>query len=91
MPGIFSAIAVLIKQLTLLVSNVKNKAFPQPLTEEEEEKHLRLMAEGNDYSRNKLIEHNLRVVAFEVPQVGTGGLAIRTIMHTQLYGAPTIL
>ncbi|BFT74732.1 MULTISPECIES: RNA polymerase sporulation sigma factor SigK [Paenibacillus] len=73
MPGIFSAIAVLIKQLTLLVSYVKNNAFPQPLTEEEEEKHLRLMAEGNDYSRNKLIEHNLRLVAHIVKKFDNTG------------------
>jgi RNA polymerase sporulation-specific sigma factor len=30
----------------LLVSYVKNNAFPQPLSEEEELKHLRLMAKG---------------------------------------------
>ncbi|GFZ83097.1 hypothetical protein GCM10008018_31310 [Paenibacillus marchantiophytorum] len=55
MPGIFSAIAILIKQLTLLVSYVKNNAFPQPLT--------------NDHSRNKLIEHNLRLVAHIVKRL----------------------
>ncbi|MDQ0901311.1 DNA-directed RNA polymerase sigma subunit (sigma70/sigma32) [Paenibacillus sp. V4I7] len=71
MAGIFSAIAILIKQLTLLVSYVKNNAFPQPLTEAEEETHLRLMAEGNDHSRNKLIEHNLRLVAHIVKRLWT--------------------
>ena len=73
MPGLFSAIAVLIKQLTLLVSYVKNNAFPQPLTEAEEELHLRLMAEGNDHSRNKLIEHNLRFVAHIVKKFDNTG------------------
>ncbi|SDN52172.1 RNA polymerase, sigma 27/28 subunit, RpsK/SigK [Paenibacillus sp. yr247] len=73
MPGLFSAIALLIKQLTLLVSYVKNNAFPQPLTEEEEEKHLRLMAEGNEYSRNMLIEHNLRLVAHIVKKFDNTG------------------
>ncbi len=63
MPGLFSAIALFIKQLSLLVSYVKNNAFPQPLQEEEEAKHLQLMAEGNQRSRNLLIEHNLRLVA----------------------------
>jgi DNA-directed RNA polymerase specialized sigma subunit len=63
MPGLFAAIALFIKQLSLLVSYVKNNAFPQPLSEEEELKHLQLMAEGNQYSRNLLIEHNLRLVA----------------------------
>jgi RNA polymerase sporulation-specific sigma factor len=46
-----------------VVSYVKNNAFPQLLSEEEEEEHLRLMAEGNRESRNILIEHNLRLVA----------------------------
>ncbi|MBD0381842.1 RNA polymerase sporulation sigma factor SigK [Paenibacillus sedimenti] len=73
MPGLFGAIALLIKQLTLLVSYVKNNAFPQPLTEEEEEKHLRLMAEGNEYSRNMLIEHNLRLVAHIVKKFDNTG------------------
>ncbi|MBP1156485.1 N-acetylglucosamine kinase-like BadF-type ATPase [Paenibacillus sp. PvR052] len=63
MPGFFSAIALFIKELMLLVSYVKNNAFPQPLAEDEEEKHLRLMAQGNQHSRNLLIEHNLRLVA----------------------------
>jgi len=63
MPGILSAIVMFIKQLSLLVSYVKNNAFPQPLSEQEEEMHLRLMAEGNIHSRNLLIEHNLRLVA----------------------------
>lgn len=61
--GFFTAIALFIKQLTLLVSYVKNNAFPQPLKEDEEAKHLALMAEGNPHSRNLLIEHNLRLVA----------------------------
>jgi len=62
-PGMFAAIALFIKQLSLLVAYVKNNAFPQPLSEEEEALHLRLMAEGDQDSRNKLIEHNLRLVA----------------------------
>jgi RNA polymerase sporulation-specific sigma factor len=62
-PGLFTAIALFIKQLSLLVSYVKNNAFPQPLKEDDEIKHLKLMAEGNPHSRNMLIEHNLRLVA----------------------------
>ncbi|AZN40290.1 RNA polymerase sporulation sigma factor SigK [Paenibacillus albus] len=66
MPGFFAAIALFIKQLTLLVSYVKNNAFPQPLREEEETKHIQLFMEGNQNSRNILIEHNLRLVAHVV-------------------------
>lgn len=73
MPGFFTALALFIKELMLLVSYVKNNAFPQPLTEEEEEKHLKLMAEGNQTSRNVLIEHNLRLVAHIVKKFDNTG------------------
>ncbi|MFE0560335.1 RNA polymerase sporulation sigma factor SigK [Paenibacillus sp. FSL W8-0187] len=73
MPGLFTAIALFIKELTLLVSYVKNNAFPQPLTEEEEAKHLKQMAEGDPQSRNKLIEHNLRLVAHIVKKFDNTG------------------
>jgi len=62
-PGLFATIALFLKQLSLLVSYVKNNAFPQPLTEEEEALHLKKMSEGDAHSRNLLIEHNLRLVA----------------------------
>ncbi|WP_338555422.1 RNA polymerase sporulation sigma factor SigK [Paenibacillus sp. KS-LC4] len=71
--GLFAAIALFIKQLTLLVSYVKNNAFPQPLREEEEAKHLALMAQGNTHSRNLLIEHNLRLVAHIVKKFDNTG------------------
>ncbi len=63
MSGLFAAIAMFLKNLSLLVSYVKNNAFPQPLAEEEEMKHLKRMQQGDPDSRNLLIEHNLRLVA----------------------------
>lgn len=63
MLSIFGGLAYLFKQIWLLVSYVKNNAFPQPLSEEEEKRCLDLMAKGDQASRNKLIEHNLRLVA----------------------------
>jgi RNA polymerase sporulation-specific sigma factor len=68
-PGFFASLALFIKELMLLISYVKNNAFPQPLTEEEEEKHLRLFAQGDQHSRNALIEHNLRLVAHIVKRL----------------------
>jgi RNA polymerase sporulation-specific sigma factor len=72
-PGLFALIALFIKQIALLVSYVKNNAFPQPLTEDDEAKHLRLMAEGKQHSRNVLIEHNLRLVAHIVKKFDNTG------------------
>ena len=73
MPGIISTIALLIKELTLLVSYVRNNAFPQPLTEEEESRCLGRMAEGDSRARNMLIEHNLRLVAHIVKKFDNTG------------------
>ena len=38
-------------------------SFPRPLKAEEEAQCLKLMAQGDTAARNKLIEHNLRLVA----------------------------
>ena len=73
MPGLFTAIALFIKELSLLVSYVKNNAFPQPLSEKDEAKHLKQMAEGDARSRNLLIEHNLRLVAHIVKKFDNTG------------------
>lgn len=73
MSGIFSAIAVLFKELIFLVSYVKNNAFPQPLSPSQERKYLKLMAEGDKEARNMLIEHNLRLVAHIVKKFENTG------------------
>ena len=40
-----------------------NQVFPEPLSKDEEEICIKNMLEGDKESRNKLIEHNLRLVA----------------------------
>lgn len=40
-----------------------NEIFPKPLSKKEEEKYIIDMCDGDSYARNKLIEHNLRLVA----------------------------
>jgi RNA polymerase sporulation-specific sigma factor len=69
LPGLITTLALMFKQVMLFVSYVKNNAFPQPLSEEEEERHLQRMAKGDAYSRNLLIEHNLRLVAHIVKMI----------------------
>lgn len=73
MPGFLAFVSLFLKQLSLLVSYVKNNAFPQPLSDEEEALHLRKMAEGDEQSRNVLIEHNLRLVAHIVKKFDNTG------------------
>lgn len=54
----------IIKNLFFFALHVENNnAFPKPLSKKEEQECFVRMAEGNKSARNKLIEHNLRLVA----------------------------
>jgi len=61
--GLISLLALLLKDVSVFVSYVKNNAFPLPLASDEEADCLDRMRDGDGYARNKLIEHNLRLVA----------------------------
>lgn len=54
----------ILKNLLFFMLHVdNNNVFPKPLSKDEEEKCFRRMAQGDKSARNKLIEHNLRLVA----------------------------
>lgn len=74
------------------------QAFPKPLSKREEEECFRLMSEGDKDAKNRLIEHNLRLVAHivkkyapahadqdELISIGTIGLikAVSTFDYTK--------
>lgn len=42
---------------------IKSESYPPALTSEEEKRYIDLMETGDENARNKLIEHNLRLVA----------------------------
>lgn len=52
-----------IKKLFLFTTSYSNNVFLDPLSEEEEQLMIQKMREGDKNARNKLIEHNLRLVA----------------------------
>lgn len=60
---VLTSISYFIKEMLFFISYVKNQAFPHPLSKEAEEKYLKQMQDGDEHARNKLIEHNLRLVA----------------------------
>lgn len=70
---ILSALALLIKEALFFVSYVKNHAFPQPLSSEEEAIQIEKMQDGDEDARNMLIEHNLRLVAHIVKKFENTG------------------
>ena len=53
----------LLADLKLFTASYSNNVFPEPLSSEEEEKCILECLNGNVDARNKLIEHNLRLVA----------------------------
>ena len=56
-------IKYLFKDFYIFTAAYSNNVFPEPLSKEEEEKCLEEARLGNREARNKLIEHNLRLVA----------------------------
>ncbi len=61
--GLFTILTLLVRELTLFVSYVKNHTFPQPLSTDEEDQAISAWKSGDMEARNRLIEHNLRLVA----------------------------
>ena len=56
--GLLSASPLLMLRLSDTVNS-----FPKPLSASDEQKYVDLFLQGDDNARNKLIEHNLRLVA----------------------------
>ena len=52
-----------IANFSFFAGTYSNSVFPDPLSKEEEDKYVQKMLKGDTESRNKLIEHNLRLVA----------------------------
>ena len=57
------AYLILMNSLLLMLRIAPGDSFPKPLSRELEEKYLELWADGDIDARNKLVEHNLRLVA----------------------------
>ncbi|WAH38514.1 RNA polymerase sporulation sigma factor SigK [Alicyclobacillus dauci] len=73
MSGILAILALVLKDVSVFVSYVKNGAFPKPLSAAEESAALERLATGDNTARNELIEHNLRLVAHLVKKYETSG------------------
>lgn len=67
-----SAFMMLVSSAFLMLRLGKNTgSFPKPLSAEEERKYVELWEQGDIEARNKLIEHNLRLVAHIVKKYYT--------------------
>ena len=59
----FFNIINIIKNLFCITGSYSNDVFLEPLSETEEKQYIEELSRGNKEARNKLIEHNLRLVA----------------------------
>ncbi|MDY3947898.1 MAG: RNA polymerase sporulation sigma factor SigK [Bacilli bacterium] len=69
---LFSFLISLIKGLSFFTGSYSNTVFLDPLSKEEEEKYINLLEQKDKEARNKLIEHNLRLVAHIVKKFDQG-------------------
>ena len=59
-----SALMAMLSNFLFFILHVSGAgSFPKPLTQSEEDEYLRRCKEGDIKARNKLVEHNLRLVA----------------------------
>ena len=56
-------LSILLDNFYLFSCAYSNNIFLEPLSKEEEEKYIELLIKGDKSARDKLIEHNLRLVA----------------------------
>ena len=59
----FFKILKLLKELSFFTASYSNNVFPEPLSAKEEQEAIEKSKLGDIEARNKLIEHNLRLVA----------------------------
>ena len=95
----YKIIKYLFKDFYLFTAAYSNNIFPDPLTKEEEDKYVEACRLGDKDARNKLIEHNLRLVAHIVKKydhkkedvddlisIGTIGLIKGVDTYSQKHG-----
>ncbi len=69
----FGLLLSFLKGLSLFTGSYSINVFPDPLSPEEEERCIEGLLSGDKDARNKLIEHNLRLVAHIVKKFDTKG------------------
>ena len=70
---LLNLLSYLANNLIFFTGAYSNNVFPEQLSKNEEEKLIKEMKLGDKNARNKLIEHNLRLVAHIVKKFETTG------------------
>ena len=75
MKELLSKIRKYLKNLMIFTTSYSISVFKDPLSSEEEEYYIQELLKGNKEARNKLIEHNLRLVAHIVKKYETKNIS----------------
>ena len=80
----------IIKQVLRKVNNIfyvgSSDILPEPLSKEEEVKYVQLFLDGDNNARNKLIEHNLRLVVFLAKKYENTGVDLEDLVSIGTIG-----
>mgnify|MGYP002869944942 CR=1 FL=1 len=68
---LFNILNFLTHNFMFFRGSYSNEVFPDPLSKEEEDKYIDLCLKGDKEARNKLILHNLRLIAYIVKKFET--------------------
>ena len=68
----FEKFLKLFKDFYFFTASYSNNIFPEPFSKDEEEEYIKMSNLGDRDARNKLIEHNLRLVAHIVKKYDNG-------------------
>ena len=82
---IFFSLLEILRRIWLMVGQIQGSSFPRPLTAAQESAHLEGMAAGDLESRQKLIEHNLRLVAHVIKKFEQTGEDKEDLISCLLY------
>lgn len=81
-----SFLATIIKSLMFFTGSYSNNLFPDPLPANEEEECIKKCRMGDKEARNKLIEHNLRLVAHIVKKFETNTYVVDDLISIGTIG-----
>lgn len=99
---IFENFMIFMNKILLFSSFINNaQGFPQPLTEEEERRYFEMFKNGDKKAKDKIINHNLRLVAHIVKKyagtseaddlISVGTIGLIKAINTFEYGKGTQL
>lgn len=87
---LLSLLKILLQKMCLSQNAVNylcgNEALPQPLTAEEESTYFSQMNNGDESARDKLVEHNLRLVVFLAKKFESTGIDMEDLISVGTIG-----